>query len=209
MANTKQQRKRVRITRRESQENLRFKSRIKTMFKSLTVAAQEDESKAAELGVELVSVIDKAADRGVIHKRNAAKKKARVYAIVKLPEGQGKKKQAATTEATNEKTKLQRRGERRLARKTKKDEARARQQAREKEEAEAAAVAAEAETAEETETAEEAETAQAEGEAEVEAEAEEAPTAETESHTEDSSEAEPPEEETTEDSTEEESTEKE
>lgn len=137
MANTKQQRKRVRITRRESQENLRYSSRIKTMFRSLTVAAQEDEKRAAELGVELVSVIDKAAARGVIHKRNAAKKKARVYSIVQIPEGQGKPKQPATTEAVNEQTRTQRRGERRVARKAKKDETRARQKARTDAEAEA------------------------------------------------------------------------
>lgn len=156
MANTRQQRKRVRIAERENRENLRFKSRIKTMFRSLTVASQEDDDRAAELGIELVSVIDKAAAKGVIHKRNAAKKKARVYSIVKLPEGKGKTKETATTGAANEKSKAQRRAERRVARKTKKDEARTRQQARAQAEAEAAAAEAEPEAEEAAEeTAEE------------------------------------------------------
>ncbi len=181
MANTKQQRKRVRITRRESQENLRFKSRIKTMFKSLTVAAQEDENRAAELGIELVSVIDKAADRGVIHKRNAAKKKARVYSIVPLPEGQGKARQPAKTEPISEKTRAQRREERRLARKAKKDETRARQQARAQAEAAAAEREAEAEAEAEVEAAagEEAEAGADEADEKPEEPAEDAENTET------------------------------
>jgi len=84
LANTKQQRKRVKITERQRTENLRYKSRIKTMFKTLTVAAQEDKERAAALGIELMSLIDKAASRGVIHENNAARKKSRVASIIEL-----------------------------------------------------------------------------------------------------------------------------
>lgn len=102
MANTKQQRKRVKITERERSENLKYKSRIKTMFKTLTVAAQEDKEKAAALGIELISLIDKAASRGVIHENNAARKKSRVTSIVELAEGTGKTKGPATRDAKSE-----------------------------------------------------------------------------------------------------------
>ena len=51
MANIKQQRKRVKIARRERLENLRYKSRIKTMFRSLSVAAQDDQDKAQQIGL--------------------------------------------------------------------------------------------------------------------------------------------------------------
>lgn len=102
MANTKQQRKRVRIAERERSENLKYKSRIKTMFKSLTVAAQEDKERASQLGIELISLIDKAASRGVIHANNAAHKKSRVANLVELPEGTGKPKGTATKEAKGE-----------------------------------------------------------------------------------------------------------
>ena len=84
MANTKQQRKRVKIAERERTENLKYKSRIKTMFKTLTIAAREDKERASRLAIELISLIDKAASRGVIHENNAARKKSRVSSMVKL-----------------------------------------------------------------------------------------------------------------------------
>ncbi len=87
MANIKQQRKRVKIARRERLENLRYKSRIKTLFKSLAVAAREDEGKAQQLGLELISLIDRAAGRGVLHTNSAARKKSRVAAIVEPADG--------------------------------------------------------------------------------------------------------------------------
>lgn len=99
MANTKQQRKRVKIAERERTENLKYKSRIKTMFKTLTVAAQEDKERASKLAIELISLIDKAASRGVIHENNAARKKSRVNAMVELAEGTGKTKGPATRDA--------------------------------------------------------------------------------------------------------------
>lgn len=102
MANTKQQRKRVKIAERERTENLKYKSRIKTMFKTLTVAAQEDKERASQLAIELISLIDKAASRGVIHENNAARKKSRVSSMVELAEGTGKLKGPATRDAKGE-----------------------------------------------------------------------------------------------------------
>lgn len=83
MANTKQQRKRVRIAQRQRQENLRFKSSIKTHFRSLqdSVAAGEKEA-AAEIAKKLTSTIDKAAAHNAIHDNNAARKKSRVARLL-------------------------------------------------------------------------------------------------------------------------------
>ena len=79
MANTKQQRKRVRIAQRQRLENLRYKSSIKTHFRSLkaSIAAGEAET-AAETAKKLTSTIDKAAAHNAIHSNNAAHKKSRV-----------------------------------------------------------------------------------------------------------------------------------
>ncbi|NLT35765.1 MAG: 30S ribosomal protein S20 [Gaiellales bacterium] len=79
MANTPQQRKRVRIAARQRMENLRYRSSIKTLFKRLnsTLTAGEEEA-AATVAAKLTSTIDKAAAHKAIHKNNASHKKARV-----------------------------------------------------------------------------------------------------------------------------------
>jgi len=158
LANTKQQRKRVKIAERERLENLKYKSRIKTMFKSLTVAAQEDKERAAQLGIELISLIDKAASRGVIHASNAAGKKSRVASIVELAEGTGKPKGPATREAKDQ-SKADERTGRSKARSEKKAAVAGKQKARA--EAEAKAAKAKTKKAEET-PAEEASAGEAE-----------------------------------------------
>ncbi len=83
MANTKQQRKRVRIAQRQRLENLRYKSSIKTHFRSLTasIAAGEAET-AAETAKKLTSTIDKAAAKNAIHSNNASRKKSRVARLL-------------------------------------------------------------------------------------------------------------------------------
>ncbi|MHB1390324.1 MAG: 30S ribosomal protein S20 [Thermoleophilia bacterium] len=112
MANIKQQRKRVKIAARQRLENLKYKSRIKTMFKSLTVTAQEDKERAAQMGLELISLIDKAASRGVLHANAASHKKSRVTSIIELAEGTGKTKGPATREGKDGKSKKDLRAER-------------------------------------------------------------------------------------------------
>ena len=83
MANTKQQRKRVRIAERQRLENLRYKSSIKTYFRRLkdSLAAGDDET-AAQTAKTLTSTIDKAAARNAIHSNNAARKKSRVARLL-------------------------------------------------------------------------------------------------------------------------------
>ncbi len=110
------------------------------MFKSLTVAAQEDKERASQLGLELISLIDKAASRGVIHANNAAHKKSHVAALVKLPEGTGKPKGTPTRETKGE-SKADKRTGRGKAKLEKKAAVAARQKARAEAEAKAAKAA--------------------------------------------------------------------
>jgi small subunit ribosomal protein S20 len=78
MANIKQQKKRVGIAERQREENLRYRSTVKTLTKRLEAAvAGEDADQVASEHLELVRTIDKAASRGALHKNTAARKKAR------------------------------------------------------------------------------------------------------------------------------------
>jgi small subunit ribosomal protein S20 len=83
LANTKQQRKRVRIAQRQRLENLRYKSSIKTHFRRLKDSVTGgDADAAAETAKKLTSTIDKAAARKAIHGNNAARKKSRVARLL-------------------------------------------------------------------------------------------------------------------------------
>jgi small subunit ribosomal protein S20 len=78
MANIQQQKKRNRITERQRDENLRYRSTVKTLTKRVEAAASgDDKDKLAAEHLELVKLIDKAASRGALHKNTAARKKAR------------------------------------------------------------------------------------------------------------------------------------
>jgi small subunit ribosomal protein S20 len=83
MANIKQQKKRVRIAERQREENLRYRSTVKTLTKRLesAVADGDADAVAAEHRL-LVRTIDKAASKGALHKNTAARKKARVAGLV-------------------------------------------------------------------------------------------------------------------------------
>ena len=83
MANIKQQRKRVRTQERERNENLRYRSTIKTLSKRLETAVADGDTDriAAELR-ELVRTIDRAATRGALHRNTAGRKKSRAARLV-------------------------------------------------------------------------------------------------------------------------------
>jgi len=79
LANTRQQRKRVRVASRQRLENLRYKSAIKTLFKRVRQnLAAGDEEAARGAARSLTSTIDKGAARKAIHRNNAAHKKSRL-----------------------------------------------------------------------------------------------------------------------------------
>jgi small subunit ribosomal protein S20 len=83
MPNIKQQIKRVRVAERQHDENLRYRSTVKTLTKRLEAAVADGDAErtAAEHG-ELVRLIDKAASHGALHKNTAARKKARAARLV-------------------------------------------------------------------------------------------------------------------------------
>jgi len=83
MANIQQQKKRNRITERQRDENLRYRSTVKTLTKRVEgAAAGDDKDKLAAEHLELVKLVDKAASRGALHKNTAARKKARAARLV-------------------------------------------------------------------------------------------------------------------------------
>jgi len=83
MANIQQQKKRVRISEREREENLRYRSTVKTLTRRLESAVTEgDKDKLAAEHLELVRMIDKATSRGALHKNTAARKKSRAARLV-------------------------------------------------------------------------------------------------------------------------------
>ena len=83
MANIKQQRKHVRTQERERNENLRYRSTIKTLSKRLeTAVADGDTDRIAADHRELVRMIDRAATRGALHRNTAGRKKSRAARLV-------------------------------------------------------------------------------------------------------------------------------
>jgi len=83
MANIASQKKRIARSERERLENLRFRSSVKTLFRRLEAAVQSgDASAVATEHKALVSRIDKAVQRGALHRNTGARKKARAAQIV-------------------------------------------------------------------------------------------------------------------------------
>jgi small subunit ribosomal protein S20 len=82
MANIASQKKRIARSERERLENLRFRSSVKTHFKRLETAVQAgDASAVASEHKALISRIDKAVQRGALHRNTGARKKSRAAAI--------------------------------------------------------------------------------------------------------------------------------
>jgi small subunit ribosomal protein S20 len=82
MANIASQKKRIARTERERLENRRFAGAVKTHMKRLegAVASGDDETADAEHKA-LVSRVDKAIQKGAMHKNTGARKKARAARI--------------------------------------------------------------------------------------------------------------------------------
>ncbi len=83
MANIASQEKRIARTARERQENLRFVSAVKTAFRRLEDAVSGgDSSTIATAHNALVSRIDKAVQKGALHRNTGARKKARAARLL-------------------------------------------------------------------------------------------------------------------------------
>jgi small subunit ribosomal protein S20 len=82
MANIASQKKRIARSSRERLENLRFASAVKTQMKRLEEAvASGDQSAADSEHKVLISRVDKAVQRGALHRNTGARKKARAARI--------------------------------------------------------------------------------------------------------------------------------
>lgn len=77
MANIKSQKKRVLTNEKSRQYNVAITSRMKTQIKKAEEAiATKDSAKIAETLTSAISEIDKAAGKGVLHQKSAARKKS-------------------------------------------------------------------------------------------------------------------------------------
>ena len=83
MPNIKQQEKRVRIATRQREENIRFRSTVKTLTKRLEAAvAAGDAALVAEEHRALVRWVDRSATKGAIHAYTAARKTSQAAKLV-------------------------------------------------------------------------------------------------------------------------------
>jgi small subunit ribosomal protein S20 len=83
MPNIKQQKKRVRIGGRQRDENIRYRSTVKTLTKRLQAAVETGDADAiAAEHRTLVRWVDRAASKGALHANTAARKKAQAARLV-------------------------------------------------------------------------------------------------------------------------------
>jgi len=79
MANHKSAEKRVRQTLKRNEINRRNRSRVRTQIKKLrTALTATDKNASTEQLVPTVSVIDKAVNKGILHRNTAARYKSRL-----------------------------------------------------------------------------------------------------------------------------------
>jgi small subunit ribosomal protein S20 len=84
MANIASQRKRIQRSERERLENRRSTSPVKTHFRRLERAVAEgDSSRVAEEHRLLISRIDKAVQKGALHRNSGARKKSRAARLAR------------------------------------------------------------------------------------------------------------------------------
>ncbi len=81
MANSKSAEKRARTSERRRIRNRRFRSASRTLVRTAEqVIAQADAEAAAGAVKNAVSMLDRAAQKGIIHPNNAARRKSRLMA---------------------------------------------------------------------------------------------------------------------------------
>ncbi|MFM7274717.1 MAG: 30S ribosomal protein S20 [Gammaproteobacteria bacterium] len=84
MANTVQAKKRARTAEKNRQHNASFRSMVRTAIKRVVAAIEtKDAEKARAAYTAAVPVIDRMADKGIIHKNKAARHKSRLSAQIK------------------------------------------------------------------------------------------------------------------------------
>jgi len=80
MPHHKQFKKSLRKTEKSNLRNRAAKSKLATLIKKVRLAANKDEASQALLGA--VSIIDSTAQKGIIKKQTAARKKSRLFKFV-------------------------------------------------------------------------------------------------------------------------------
>ena len=84
MANSPQARKRARQAEKRREHNSSLRSLVRTVIKKVYGAVQSGDAAAAKTAFDdAVPVIDRMADKGIIHKNKAARHKSRLNAQVK------------------------------------------------------------------------------------------------------------------------------
>ena len=84
MANTAQARKRARQSVARNMHNSSLRSMLRTAIKRVRTAIDSgDKAAAAEVLQKATSVIDRVADKNIIHKNKAARHKSRLSAAIK------------------------------------------------------------------------------------------------------------------------------
>ncbi|WP_299595496.1 30S ribosomal protein S20 [uncultured Microbulbifer sp.] len=84
MANSPQAKKRARQNEKRRNHNASLRSMVRTYIKKVVAAIDAgDAEKAKTAYAEAVPVIDRMADKGIIHKNKAARHKSRLNAQVK------------------------------------------------------------------------------------------------------------------------------
>ena len=88
MPNIHQQKRRVKIAAPQREENLRYRSAVKTLFKRLESAvADGDKDRIAAEHRELLVLLDKAASKRAIDPNKAARKKSQAARLVAAQAG--------------------------------------------------------------------------------------------------------------------------
>ena len=83
MANIKSAKKRILVDRRNGERNKAIKSSVKTAIKKVDAAVAAKDKTAADTAlVAAISEIDKAASKGVFHKKTASRKISRLTLAV-------------------------------------------------------------------------------------------------------------------------------
>lgn len=89
MANIKSAIKRIKVAERRRLHNAAIKSRVRTAIRRFNEALSKGEADVVkETLAKAFSVIDKAAAKGVLHKNNAARKKAQLSRKLAKASGQ-------------------------------------------------------------------------------------------------------------------------
>ena len=84
MANTAQARKRAKQAEKRRRHNASFRSMVRTYIKKVITAVEtKDYDQATVAYNEAVPVIDRMADKGIIHKNKAARHKSRLNDSIK------------------------------------------------------------------------------------------------------------------------------